>query len=263
MSFRFAAASSQRFLNDANNPYTTVPFTIGCWVRPADVTGTKTVWCIVNTGATNSYWRLDRNAGTAWNFSAAAGGTAATASSGVPVTNAWAFILCRAISATNRRIHVLQTDTGTISNAQNTTSRAPTSISAMALGTFNGSTISQYWDGDIAEFWHAGVDIWPDGTAMPDHLFRSIACRGPLAWRYLAKNLVEWRAFREAPVVRRSDGTHRGGTEKLRDVMYVRQNATRVWDNLGGDNARMAPHPPFLRRPYRRLPSDQSRLLTV
>lgn len=249
MAFRFSSTSTQRFVNDTSF-ISVVPFTIGCWVRPSDVTGTKTVWCIANGGATNSYWRLDRNAGTSWQITAAAGGTANSASAGVPVANAWAFIIVRCITATNRRIHVLQTDTGVHANAQTTSTRSPTSLSVFAIGAFNGSTISQYWDGDIAEFWVCNADIWPAATALPEALFRNLAYRGPFCDARVTRYLTEYYAMRSAPSLRRASSTTRGGTEVNREVFYgsatsPNPSVVRVWDSLGGDNARMAPHPPM------------------
>jgi hypothetical protein len=264
MSFSFVSASTQRFLNDANNPLTAVPFTVVCWVRPSDVTGTKTAWSIVNTGSTTAFWRLDRNAGTNWQFSCNAASTTVSASAGVPATGKWSFIVCRAITATNRRIHVLDTNTGAHANAQETTSRTPASINAMAVGTFNGSTISQYWDGDIAEFWYTATDIWPEGTTMPEGFFRALAYRGPFWHPRIAKDVIEYRGFRASPAVRRSDSTHRGGTEQpFGDIYYGgRPPVIRIWDNLGGDNGRVQAQPP-LPMPYIRSPRQEATLLML
>jgi hypothetical protein len=265
MSFRFVSASSQRFINDANNPITTTPFTIGCWVRPTSVTGLQTVWSIANTAVTNSYWRLQRNSATNWQFSSAGGGTGIIISVGVPVIDRWSFIICRAITATNRRIHVLDTSPGTHANAQTTTSRTPTSINIMALGVFNGSSISAYWDGDIAEFWYTNTDIYADGTALPESLFRQLAYYGPFSDTRTQKDLIEYRSFRTMASVRRSSGTIRGGIETYGDEIYYGGStptvpaAIRVWDNLGGDNARIASHPPAADRNLYLTPANIKR----
>lgn len=262
MSFRFASASSQRFVNDANVPYTAAPFTVACWVRPSDTTGTKTVWSLTATNSNLNFWRLDRNAGTNWQFSCSSA-TTNSASAGVPVADKWSFIVCRANSATNRRIHVLDTNTGAHANAQNTTSTTPGSVAAFAIGAFNGITLSQFWDGDVAEFWHTGTDIWPEGTALPEAFVRNLAYRGPFWFPRIASRIVEYRGFRSAPAVRRSSSTVRGGTERPDEVSYGGQPPViRIWDNLGGDNARMAPHPP-LPMPYMRRPQQQATMLMV
>lgn len=188
---------------------------------------------LADTATTNNYMILQLTAG-AWRVQSRAGGTAAgTADTGVATANAWHFVVARFISATNRRIDILHPDGSTASN-QNTTSRAPAGLDRLGLGCTINSTPAEFFNGYIAEFWVANIDIRADGAALDASLLRQLAYGGPYSVPHVSANLVAYRSLFQSLSSNQdiSSDNQDGG-------VYGRLN----WTNTGG--ATLAPHPPL------------------
>jgi hypothetical protein len=194
MAANFVAASTQ-YLANAAVPFTAVPFTIALWYYPINTT-TQTVLCLSDTGTTNNYFNL-RKISTVYQLRSAAGGADASASAGTFAANAWTFIVARCISATNRRLAVLNPD-GSAGNGQDTTSRAPSGIDTLGIGALLTSGAPQSpIDGLIGEFWCTNTDIQDDGLALQGAMLRQLAYGGPFSVPHIAKDIIEYHSFRK------------------------------------------------------------------
>lgn len=233
MSLILVSASTQRLYNDNQPKITAYPFSCGLWVRPTSTTGTQTILCFADTATTNNWWALNRNAGTNFQFSAAAGGTTNSASTGVPVSGRWFYIVIRGISATNRKIAVLNSFLGP-THATTATSRSPAGVDTNVIGAFNTTTVSQYFDGEIQEFWYTLTDIQPDGAQLQGGILKTLAYRGPLAVPRIAKDIVEYRRFTDGPSYYFQQGTDRGTTNNNYRNLYTGGGRPRIQWNGGG-----------------------------
>lgn len=245
MAANFVAASSQRIRN-TTVLVTAMPFTVGVWAS-STVTNGFAVWSLSDTGTTNNSFTMGSTIGTTWTLNALAGGTAATASGPSVVVNRWAFILCRCISAINRRIAVLS-HLG-ITHGQSTPSRVPSGIDTLSIGSTETSSPSVFFPGSAAEFWYTATDIQPDGTQLQDSLLRRLAYGGPFSVPHIAKDIIEYRSLRVHP-------DSRG--DRIGEV-YFGRFGYQTWDNTNG--VTIGPHPPL---PYSYVkPQQNTRLLTV
>lgn len=200
MSASFIAASSQRLVNaTAPLPSTGYPFTIGTWASTNTAAATQgTIFCLTDTASTNNYLELRRTTGSA-TVAATAGGTesnAALVSAFASGTiGLWTFVIVRMISATNRRISGIFPN-GTISHNVDATSRAPSSLDAISIGSREASTPTNFWDGRIAELWFTNTDIQADGLQLQNSLLWQLAYDGPFSVPHIAKDIVEYHSFR-------------------------------------------------------------------
>lgn len=186
MSAKFVSASSQHIQN-TSPPITDYPFTVGMWVQPADVTGDKFFFEAV--GGTNNV-NLYRGTTTfilEVNSAQAVAGTA--------VANSWSFVVARLISATNRRLAVLN-PTGATSHAQDTVSNAISGVTTLDIG---GGFIGLYWNGLVARYWMTNTDIQPDAAQLQDGTLRQLAYGGPFSVPHIAGDILEYRSFRKHP----------------------------------------------------------------
>lgn len=232
MAASFASASTQ-YLICATHPITAYPYSVGLWVYPTTTGAERTFFCLTDSGAAtqrNALWQLSTNV---WAISAWAGGTPNNASAGTVTANRWVFIVGRFISATNRRISVLQGD-GSVVAAQGTTSRAfPTSAESISIGAMVSTSTAQYLDGNIGEFWYTNTDIQPDGLALQEPLLRQLAYGGPFSVPHIGKDLIEYRSFRKSLTTDQDDGVE----------VYSESFGVQTWTNTNG--VTIGHHPPL------------------
>ena len=230
MGVRFVSASAQT-LTCATHPITAFPVTVGLWVRPLTA-ATRGLWSLGDSGVATQYIRLGQNAtGNTWNLSAQSGGTSDTLSIGVATASQWAFMVGRFISATNKRLSVLQYD-GSIVGGQRTTSRAfPTSADSIVLGSTVGGTAE--WNGYLAEVWYTNTDIQADGGVLSEATLRQLAYGGPFSVPHIAKDIIEYRSFRKGLI---------SNTDEEGEV-YSGKNGRQTWTNTNG--ATLDIHPPL------------------
>ena len=231
MAASFASASSQSLSTTVPElPSTGYPFAVGMWVAPSTLSVEKTLFSFADTGSANNYLEIRQTAGNNFALAAAAGGAENTATGGINGgANRWNFVLARFDSATLRRIDVISPSGQTPGNTV-TTSTAPASLDTMALGARIASTTSQYFDGLIAEFWYANVNIQPSGGAS--NLLRRLAFGGPFSVPRVGRNVVQYWSFREHPTAAK-------GAEALIGAGKPWQR----WTNTGGVTT--GPHPPL------------------
>lgn len=242
MSASFVAASSQRLVNSAS-PITAIPFTMGFWTNTPNTTG-QIIAGIWDTGTDNNYFRLVKT--TQFSISAAAGGPESSSAAGTVAPNTWQFLVGRFISATNRRLAVLNAD-GSTAHVQNTTSRTPSGFDTMAIGAHEGSIPALFLDGRVAEFWVTNTDIQPDAAQLRDALLFQLAYGGPFSVPYIAKDIIEYRSLRKAPASYADD---------MGEVFHG-PLGRQVWTNTNG--VTIGPHPPL---PYWYAKPPDARPLT-
>jgi hypothetical protein len=233
MAANFASASSQR-LENAVLPLvsTGYPFTIGTWVYPTTTAADRTIWSIADTAVTNHWFELRQGATDVWTLASASGGTTNSINAGTVTANNWFFVLCRCISATSRRITVLDGN-GEITLGFNSTSRAPTGLDAITIGCRKTSATSQFMDGMIAEFWLTNTDIQADGASQQPAMMRQLAYGGPFSVPHIAKDIIEYRSLRKYPSSE-ADG--------LEEVFHGAPGRL-TWTNTNG--VTIGPHPPL------------------
>ena len=219
MSARFVSASSTYLSSGSFIP--TYPFTVALKVFPTTTGSNKVFWSVGAFGA-NDYWVLQQASSNVWQILSARS-TVQTSSAGTVTANQWAFLVGRFISATNRRLSVLDYN-GAVSHVQNTTSSNPQLLDNMGLGCRASGTKTLFFDGNIAEYWITDTDIQPGGTQLLDTTLRQLAWGGPFSWPLVAKDLVEYRGLVTA-IESRSD---RAG-----DV-YFGKFGRLTWDNNNG-----------------------------
>lgn len=242
----FNLASSMRLRNSAA-PVLAVPFTVGMWFNPSQLSSWATLWSLCDTGTSNNYFYLAHTP-TAVNIGSAAGGTNINASVGTVVQDRWHYIIGRFISATNRRIDFLQAD-GAFFSGQQTTSRVPTGIDTMALASREINVPLEFFSGAIAEFFVANIDIQADGAILNERLLRQLAYGGPFSVQHIAKNIVDYRALRSSL----------GSDQDVADEWDFGGTGKQGWSSVNG--VTLGTHPPL---PYwYERPTDNCRNLIV
>lgn len=197
MALLLESSSSQR-LERTSPPVIAMPFSVGAWVMPTGLGSTRRFWSLCNGGGTDE-WSLGHASGNQWALFCSAGGSTSPINIGTATSGRWAFVLGRMISATNRRLSVLNFD-GSIVTGQATTSRSPSPITREAIGCQNASTPAQFWAGSVAEYWIAAADVQGDNAVIQNALLWQLALGGPLSVRHVARFLVEYRSVRRHPV---------------------------------------------------------------
>lgn len=232
MSAFFASASSQR-LSNAGVTVIAAPFSVGMWVYPTTTGTLRTMWSLTDTATTTGRWSFDQSATNLWQLTIQTSATPTTVTAGTVTASAWAFAVIRIISSTNRRIDVLQFN-GTIASTQDTTNKTPTSIDRFSLGCYDGSTISQFFDGNIGEVWYTNTDIQADGLALQSDTLRQLAYGGPFSIPHVAAALVEYRSLRK---FLSSDG------DSAEEIYTSNPGAIQTWTNAGA--VTVGQHPPL------------------
>lgn len=232
MAALFTAASTQYLVNSAP-AITGYPFCVGMWINLTAVnTVARTLFALSDTATTNHYLTLRMAANETMEIAASAGATEAVGITSAALTpGAWAFILGRFLSSTNRRMSVLHS-TGQVELASNTTSRNPSGMDTMTLGALSTSGgISAPWDGLIGEFWLSNADIFYDTATNMGEQTRQFAYGGPFSVATAVANIVEYRSMRAHET--RGDGSD----------LYFSRFPPSSWVNTNG--ATISYHPPL------------------
>jgi len=243
MALRIDSSLSQYLMAPLPVPVITgYPYCVGCWVRDIDTANARTIWEITDTGATN-HWASVEFSNTAFIRLGAASGGAEDLTTHTPVDDGtWNHVIARFITATNRRIHLLEW-TGTQSTATDTTSRTPTGLDTMVIGAhLTSAGASEFMNGDVAELWVTNGDIFGPSLDIGKNQHNQIAYGGPLSFPPIAQNLVDYQSFRR-------------GIDSLNHQMGdVDQSRRALWTPVNGGGV-LAPHPPlpyWHERPFER-----------
>ena len=235
MSARFAIAS-QQIIENAAPPISTYPITMGMWFKmDAATAAVQQLWGLSDTASNNNFFRLTLTAGELLSASVKDSGTAASAATlaTAVVAGQWTFCISRFISATSRHIAAMY-QSGLIEHATNAVSRTPPSCDLMTVGGRRGTTSQEWFGGDIAEFWYTSSDIQADGAQLQNSTLRHLARYGPFSLPHIAKDIVEYRAFRSCLTSDQDQGTE----------IYTGAGKTRqVWTNT--NTAILAAHCPL------------------
>lgn len=189
MGVKFTAASIQSVI--CSEPkLTTRPFTIACWYN-APIGGEQVLTVVRDTAATQRGWEFYCHSDdittrlTWWTGTATQGTATATSTRGE-----WNFAVARLIGQSSKRIANLYP--GGISHGNSTTSTSPVALNTVEIGGWDGVV---NFDGVIAEWWMADIDVQPDGGQMSDNLLRQLAYKGPFSVPHVASAVVEYRSF--------------------------------------------------------------------
>lgn len=219
MSAKFVAASTQ-YLKKTVSPITAVPFTVGFWYNPTTAGVTATLFGIAANAADNSFQVL-RDATNVFSITAEDVGGFNGSNAGTVTAGKSYFLLGRFISATNRRLAVMDSVTGAVVHVQNTVSSTPT-LNNMAIGGYTGlGGPSQFENGLISELWYTNTDIQLDGLALQDATMRQLAYGGPFSLPHIVNNIIEYRSFRKTPTF-----------DELSEVQYG-ASGIQTWVNNG------------------------------
>lgn len=245
MSILFTAASNQAITNATTSglPSTGYPFSVGLWCRLTAVSNTvRILWGITDTGSTNNYLQIGMTSGELIAIYSAAGGAEASGTISTAINaGTWVYVVGRFISSTNRRIARIL-DTGAIGHGYNTTDHAPTGLDQLNLGRRNTSAgADRYWDGNIAEYWLANIDIQGDGGQLDNSMLSTLAYDGPFSIPHVAANLLEYRALKK----------HITSGEDDYFNVKIGGAGQQTWTKV--NTPTIGPHPP-LRYSYRRPP---------
>lgn len=218
MAARFVAASTQYLVNSAVQ-VTAAPFTVGLWFNMPSGTD-QVLWSLNQSSGNTNFWGLYRNSSGILVFNCSSASAYAEAVTGTAITsNAWEFVILRAISAANRRIAVWHA-TGAMDHAQNTTSVTPASINTVSLGAPAYTPVDSPMTGKIAGYWMTNSDIQPGGAQLDNGLLCALAQYGPMAVPHVRNALIEY-----LPLVDSVDG---GKGD------YYSSRGRRTWTNVSG-----------------------------
>lgn len=175
----------------------TVPFTVGMWARPAGTGAQKYMWSQVDTvAATGGRFGITQEASDVWGIEAFDGTTEEIATAGTVTANQWSYLVARFISASNRRLAVLDSN-GARSHALGTTSLTPSGVDNMILGaTQDTGSFSGHFDGRISKLWICNADIQADGAQLDNAMLHQLAFGGPLSVPHIHKNLLFYQGLR-------------------------------------------------------------------
>lgn len=237
MSVSLVSASSQYLLNSAPPlPSTAYPFTVGLWVRPTALGGSVRIpWSFGDTALTNTYIGLLQRTDNTWSLRSSEAGTTndAVAAASVVVQNAWSFIVLRGLSSINRRIQGVNPD-GSVFAASAAGANAPTSLDAIGLGCRVGSTPSNLFDGQIAEFWYTKTGILGKTGDFENSFVRRLAYGGPFSVSDVAEDILEYRSMRSGLTSGPGREIYNGGGAK-----------PQLWSNVNGATLGIHPTLPY------------------
>lgn len=252
MAALFTAASTQ-YLTSSAPLVVDYPLVVGMWVRMVSTSATaRILWSLSDTGTTNNYLMLRKNASHGILIGSQAGGTESAVGNAAAITaTAWAFVLARFIASNNRRLALLPGD-GNFATTDTSVARAPTGMDTMTLGALQTSGgVTEPWDGLIGEYWLANADIQSTNLTTQDALTRQLAFGGPFSVPTIAKDIIEYRSFRKAPV---------NDADEIGEVFHGALGR-QTWVNTNGVKTLQPEHPPL---PYWfARPNQNIRNLTV
>lgn len=239
---------TSQYLENPTTPIAAYPFTIACWCYVAALGTSSRVWQIADTATANERWAVSPQDGgaTPWRFASRAGGVNVNADTATAVvTGAWSFLVARGISATNRRLAVLNPN-GSVSHAQNTTSSTPSGLDIMTVGAGRDSAAATgFLNGTVAELTIWNVDIQSDGGQMNEDMLRQLAYGGPFSLTHVSHAIREYRSlFQLGP------SAGEVGGEVYTGAGLGTQNWSNVGTTLGGIHP---PLPYWYRRPIDRM----------
>jgi hypothetical protein len=174
------------------------PFVFGCWTFINDLAGNYIIACLTSSAANTHNVTLQLTT-TKFQVTAVAGGGTQTSISNItPVVGKWYYIMCRAISATNRWVVVFDPSTGLVDQVQNTSSVSPTfTTPRIGLGCLPGTSIALTCNDTLAEFFYLAADFIgaAPAAALPRELVTTLALEGPFSRPYLSNQVIEYRSL--------------------------------------------------------------------
>jgi hypothetical protein len=239
------STSGTQALKNTAPAVTDYPITVGCWVRPAAAGNVfRSIWQLSKAADPSDRFAMYQWTGSVWNTLVSVGNSDTSCTGGTVTATSWHYIVSRFISATNRRIDVLNAN-GSTAHAQNTTSAAPASQAEINIAA--DTNVFDQFSGLIADLWYANADVQVDGAALSDATLRQLAYGGPFSLPSLVANIQEYRSFRKHPFLNEAGEVYFGA----RGVQNWTPTATPT----------IGFHPPL---PYwYRRPTDASRELMI
>jgi hypothetical protein len=232
----------------ANNGGTYYPFYVGCWLKPATVTVTGTVWAFGNSLSANNYFGLIISS--SGNFGAIRNSAIAsqTTNRAGAAVDKWFFSFISFISPVLVQSSILSFDGSLFGSTSGTVSVQPVGLDNLTISLRHSVTLSGgSWAGALAEFYY-GLGT-PIGSTTPTaQAIMQLAHRGPFAVPGMANTLLEYRTFRKGSRIFDPETDFRRG-----------DNSELVAFAVNGQT--MTPHVPL--SPLYRRPNKARRVLGI
>lgn len=196
----FRSTSTSRYYSD--NPAllsTGYPLTMACWYYPTAIFTRAAMSFGDGGGGGGSGHRLGMgtlNTGSAW-LLYASDASLTNSSGGAPALNKWAFMIGRFMTATDRRLDVLQE--GTIFSIQGTASRVPSGLNRLEMGATGVAALTSPNMGSLAEFWYMQSGIPGVSGAIPAQLLYQLAYKGPFSVPSVGSKVIEYQSLLKGP----------------------------------------------------------------
>lgn len=239
MALLLSSAASDAIKTTSTNPLMPsngLLMTVGLWVRPDALS--FYAWCWSRTAGAQFCTLSDMVAGAfsgsaaPWSLYAAGSVSDATAAVATNIVlGHWYFVVCRIITATNRRIAVLDSSTGAIEHAQSTISVNMSTLVNLDLGFRITDTLVT--NGAFAEFWYTATDIQADAGQLDDATVRQLAYGGPFSVPHVAASVLEYRSLKSRLI-----------TADQSDEVFVK-GAFPSWVTGGTGIGTITAHPPL------------------
>jgi hypothetical protein len=233
----------------------TVPFSWGFWTRPTATALSQSMGVSCTSSSVDIGFYCESDAATAttgvlgyWNGTSGGGFILIT---GAWAAGSWTYVICRVISATNRRFTILKPN-GTITETQDVANVTYGTITRWSLGGFASSAAADdFTNGEVQEFWTSPTDIYPIG-AIPTDMVRQLAYRGPWSIPHIAGTVEDYRSLRNGAASIDADPRE----------IYSRTGTSGAWTYAGNNGlpTRSPVNPPLI-EPYRRGPLILPRLI--
>lgn len=165
-------------------PFSALPFTIGLWFYPTTMAATNILSWFDSVAANDYAIGLTTTGLLIW------GGSTVT-NFGTVAVRTWNYLVFRGIAAANKRAVVLPAS-GVPVHVQSTNA---TALTATNLYIASDQGIGSFFDGYIARFFLADIDVQADGTQLSNTTLYQLAYKGPFSIPHLASRVVEYEAW--------------------------------------------------------------------
>lgn len=144
---------SSEYVRFGSAPVTAVPLSISARIRPGASGGGHTIFAVLNSASDNEWWRIAYNGttDTALADSATSGGYSSAVSTATIASGVWGVVTGVFSSVTSRVVYV---DNSKLTDPV-TTSLTVSGANRLTVGVLDRPSITEYFEGDIAE-----VAVW-------------------------------------------------------------------------------------------------------
>lgn len=217
---RIFVSASNEYLYVNSAPVTTYPFTFAGWVKTTDNSATQVAWNLCDKDVGDHRWfiGIDSTNGAGLFGCTAGGATKSSLTSTFTSNNTWHHVAGVGKAGDDRDVYL---DAGGVGN--NGEPVTPANVDRLAIGAAADSSVSAYWNGNLAECALWNVVLTPSELAE--------LATGVTAWQVRPENLVFY-----APLIRSLNDEAGGlvltanGTTVSNHPPIIEEGSTRgVW----------------------------------